>query len=83
MSAETIESNNITPSEVRRRVLALGMNSIHRSYDRELKQALDQYILNNVGEVMSYWSLLDINLKIQVVQLHESKIVAALGGKND
>jgi hypothetical protein len=83
MSAETTENNSITANEVRRRVLALGMNSIHRSYDRELKQALDKYILSNVGEVMSYWTLLDMNLKVQVVQLHEEKIVAALGGKLD
>jgi hypothetical protein len=78
MSDVTVDGVVLTANEVRRRVLAHGMNTVARSYDRELKSALDCYIKENLSEVMSYWSYLQTEVKLQIIQIHEDKIVKAL-----
>ena len=78
MIAVTAGDNPLTADVVRRYVLAHGMNTIIRSYDRELKASLEGYIRENLTEVMSYWPMLITEVKLMIIQIHEEKIVKAL-----
>lgn len=81
MIPDISEKSTLTVEEVRNRVLAHGMNTVYRSYERDLKAALDQYILSDLKEVMGYWKWLDGNLKVQIVTLHENTIYELLTSK--
>lgn len=69
-----VPESKMSIEEVRNRILAYGMNAAIRTYDRDLKIALDQYILSDLKEIMGYWQYLEQQLKLQVVTLHDKKI---------
>ena len=72
---EVVQESSMSKEEVLYGLVALGVNSCIRSYDNDMKKLKEEFLSLPLSEIAKSWSMLDPNVKIQVVDKHNDSFL--------